>query len=242
MGPTACGAWRRASIASSTTPSTFRPRGDGAFRSRAALPALQRGHALPKRSYLGYLAAATSRMTLGTEVLVLPQRDPTLVAKQVSTPTRFGGRIRLGAGVGWQESEYESSARTSNTAARGWTSDRAVADVLDGAAGDVRVAALSRGPNGHGAEAPQGAASDLDRRQLRGRAAASGALGDGWLASRGATPRTAPVHRRHSTSRGTGARDPASIGLPGMVARRPATRKASGSTRSTRAWSPAWPS
>src|SRR5205823_4920302 len=58
---------------------------------------------------LGYLAAATSRVTLGTEVLVLPQREPTLVAKQVSTlDTLSGGRVRLGVGVGWQESEYEA--------------------------------------------------------------------------------------------------------------------------------------
>ena len=58
---------------------------------------------------LAYLAAATSRVTLGTEVLVLPQRQPALVAKQVSTlDTLSGGRVRLGVGVGWQESEYEA--------------------------------------------------------------------------------------------------------------------------------------
>src|SRR5258705_6012462 len=58
---------------------------------------------------LGYLAAATSRVTMATEVLVLPQREPTLVAKQVSTlDTLSGGRMRLGVGVGWQESEYEA--------------------------------------------------------------------------------------------------------------------------------------
>ena len=34
---------------------------------------------------LAYLAAVTTRVTLGTEVLVLPQRQPALVAKQVST-------------------------------------------------------------------------------------------------------------------------------------------------------------
>jgi alkanesulfonate monooxygenase SsuD/methylene tetrahydromethanopterin reductase-like flavin-dependent oxidoreductase (luciferase family) len=46
---------------------------------------------------LAYLAALTTRVTLGTEVLVLPQRQPTLVAKQVSTlDTLSGGRMRLG--------------------------------------------------------------------------------------------------------------------------------------------------
>src|SRR5215475_7490807 len=58
---------------------------------------------------LSYIAAVTSRVTLGTEVLVLPQRQPTLVAKQVSTLDMLsGGRVRLGIGVGWQESEYEA--------------------------------------------------------------------------------------------------------------------------------------
>ncbi|HVQ74231.1 MAG TPA: LLM class flavin-dependent oxidoreductase, partial [Candidatus Binatia bacterium] len=52
---------------------------------------------------LAHIAAVTSRVTLGTEVLVLPQRQPALVAKQVSTlDTLSGGRVRLGVGVGWQ--------------------------------------------------------------------------------------------------------------------------------------------
>src|SRR5688500_16669914 len=58
---------------------------------------------------LAYIAAATTRITRGTEVLVLPQRQPTLGAKQVSTlDTLSNGRVRLGVGVGWQESEYEA--------------------------------------------------------------------------------------------------------------------------------------
>ena len=58
---------------------------------------------------LSYLAAHTTRVGLGTEVLVLPQRQPVLVAKQISTlDTLSGGRVRLGIGVGWQASEFEA--------------------------------------------------------------------------------------------------------------------------------------
>ncbi len=58
---------------------------------------------------LSYVASVTDRIGLGTEVLVLPQRQPLLVAKQVSTlDTLSGGRVRLGVGVGWQAAEYEA--------------------------------------------------------------------------------------------------------------------------------------
>src|SRR4029077_13641817 len=74
---------------------------------------------------LSYIAAVTSRVTLGTEVLVLPQRQPTLVAKQLSTlDTLSGGRVRLGIGVGWQESEYEALGENFRT--RGARMDEAI--------------------------------------------------------------------------------------------------------------------
>ncbi len=58
---------------------------------------------------LSYAAAVTDRIRLGTGVLVLPQRQITLVAKQVSSlDTLSNGRVRLGVGIGWQRSEYEA--------------------------------------------------------------------------------------------------------------------------------------
>jgi len=57
---------------------------------------------------LASIAAKTSGVKLGTSVLVLPQRDPFLVAKQAATLDQFsGGRMILGVGAGWAEGEFE---------------------------------------------------------------------------------------------------------------------------------------
>jgi len=75
---------------------------------------------------LGYIAAVTERVGLGTEVLVLPQRQPVLAAKQFSTiDTLSGGRLRVGVGVGWQESEYDALGMDFHT--RGRAMDEAIA-------------------------------------------------------------------------------------------------------------------
>jgi probable F420-dependent oxidoreductase len=58
---------------------------------------------------LGYLAAVTDRLSLGTSILVLPQRDPILVAKQAAAVDQLsGGRLILGVGAGWMAGEFDN--------------------------------------------------------------------------------------------------------------------------------------
>lgn len=58
---------------------------------------------------LGYLAAVTETVELVTGVLVLPQRQTVLVAKQAAEVSLLsGGRLTLGIGAGWNVVEYES--------------------------------------------------------------------------------------------------------------------------------------
>ena len=57
----------------------------------------------------GYLAAITERVELVTGVIILPQRQTALVAKQAAeVDILSGGRLRLGIGTGWNYVEYDS--------------------------------------------------------------------------------------------------------------------------------------
>ena len=179
---------------------------------------------------LGFLAAATTRITLGTEVLVLPQREPTLVAKQVSTlDTLSGGRIRLGVGVGWQESEYEALGADYHT--RGARMDEAIALLrtywtepqVTISGRHYRATAMGmepKPPQGRRLPIWIGGGSDAALRRVA-------RLGDGWLASRVTDAEDgrraiAAIHRYAQEA----GRDPATLGLQSMVA--PPPRDAEG--------------
>jgi len=56
---------------------------------------------------LAYIASTSQKLRLGTSCIVLPQRNPILVAKQAAALDVFsGGRVILGFGAGWAEKEF----------------------------------------------------------------------------------------------------------------------------------------
>jgi probable F420-dependent oxidoreductase len=169
---------------------------------------------------LSFVASVTSRIGLGTEVLVLPQRNPTLTAKQVSTlDTLSGGRMRLGVGVGWQESEYEALGEDFSNRGRRmdeaiallrsyWQSERVSSDTEH-----YRFEAIAMEP-----KPPQGAALPVwiggtSERALR----RTGELGHGWLATAMPDDRirySLEAITKYAESAG---RDPAGIGYQMML-------------------------
>lgn len=58
---------------------------------------------------MGVLAGATKRLRIGTAVLIIPYRNPVLLARMLITIDQFsGGRVILGAGIGWLKEEFEA--------------------------------------------------------------------------------------------------------------------------------------
>src|ERR1700742_1274776 len=58
---------------------------------------------------LAFAAAATSTIGIATGVLLLPEHNPVLVAKQAATlDSLSGGRFTLGIGIGWSREEFDA--------------------------------------------------------------------------------------------------------------------------------------
>src|SRR5205823_1109354 len=59
--------------------------------------------------WLSFVAAVTETIRLGTGILILPQRNPIVVAKEIATLDHLsGGRVELGVGAGWLEEEFDA--------------------------------------------------------------------------------------------------------------------------------------
>ncbi|MGE0625516.1 MAG: LLM class F420-dependent oxidoreductase [Pseudomonadales bacterium] len=170
---------------------------------------------------LSYAAAVTERIGLGTEVLILPQRQPVLVARQISTlDTLSGGRVRLGVGVGWQAAEYEALGEPFRQ--RSERMDEAI-DLIRACFRERRIefegrhftasaiAMEPKPPQGAGLPIWIGGFSEAALKRV-------GERGDGWLATaivRDEQARKAlDTIRRHAEAAG---RDPAEIGLQQML-------------------------
>jgi probable F420-dependent oxidoreductase len=83
---------------------------------------LYKENMLDSLSTLSYLAGVTSRIRIGTSVIVLPYRHPVQVAKAVATADQLsGGRVTLGVGVGALEGEFR--ALNANFEERGAVTD-----------------------------------------------------------------------------------------------------------------------
>ena len=76
---------------------------------------------------LGYLAARTSRIRLGTSVIVLGMRNPFVVAKQAATLDLLSkGRLTLGLGAGYSEPEFRNVGASGVWTTRGKRLDEAI--------------------------------------------------------------------------------------------------------------------
>ncbi|WP_084020173.1 LLM class F420-dependent oxidoreductase [Mycobacterium avium] len=166
----------------------------------------------------GYLAAITS-LELVTGVIILPQRQSVLVAKQAAEVDLLtGGRFRLGIGLGWNAVEYEALGKTfTNRGKRSeeqvelmrrlWT-ERSV--TFDGKYHTVTAAGLAPLPVQRPIPVWFGAASDRAFER-------AGRLGDGWF------PMTEPGpgldHALEQVTRAAEAagRDPTSLGMEGRA-------------------------
>jgi len=175
---------------------------------------------------MGYLAAVTKKVGLATGILILPQRQTALVAKQAAeVDVLSGGRLRLGIGVGWNHVEYEALGQDFHT--RGRRSEEQIAvlralwtqEVVSFQGRWHRITAAGLNPLPVQRPIPiwlgaGGSASPVPLERVLRRIAR---LADGWFPNFGPDDGgRALVARVRGYMAGVG-RDPAALGLEGRV-------------------------
>jgi probable F420-dependent oxidoreductase len=167
----------------------------------------------------GYLAGVTRALELVTGVIILPQRQTTLVAKQAAEVDLLSdGRFRLGIGVGWNAVEYEAlgedfgnrgkrSAEQIGLLRRLWTEQSVTF------AGDfhtVTGAGIAPLPVQRPIPVWVGAASPPGYRR-------AGRIADGWFPMMTPGPALDEARTIVETVAADAGRDPATIGMEGRV-------------------------
>ena len=167
----------------------------------------------------GYLAAVTSSVELATGIIILPQRQTALVAKQAAAvDVLSNGRLRLGIGVGWNHVEYEAlSENWRNRGARSeeqidlmrqlWTNELIT---YEGKWHKITDAGILPLPVQRPIPVWLGGASDRTVRRIA-------AIGDGWILTGRPDDRAKGlIDKLHAYAQEAG-RDIATIGLEGWV-------------------------
>ncbi len=157
--------------------------------------------------WLSYAAAATSRIKLGTAILILPQHNPVITAKQVATLDHLsGGRVLLGIGVGWLREEFEAIGASFDD--RGARTDEYVAAMRElwSAERPSFHGEFVRFDGAHCRPRPvNGAVPIIVGGHSRAAARRAGRLGDGFFPARGAPEDLFDLARRTAEEHG---RDP----------------------------------
>src|SRR5256712_8155608 len=77
------------------------------YSSSGRMPGDERASIPDPLVWLTYVAAVTHRIRLATGVLILPERNPVLLAKELATlDVLSGGRVICGVGIGWLGEEF----------------------------------------------------------------------------------------------------------------------------------------
>jgi len=167
----------------------------------------------------GYLAGVTKRLEFVTDVLVLPQRQTILVAKQAAEVDVLShGRLRLNVGVGWAAPEFQALNEDFQT--RGQRIDEQIAVLRALFTQEVvtfhgrwhHIEAMGIRPLPVQRPIPIWLGGDVEASLRR-----VGAIGDGWAPLLEPDQATqAAIARMHDYARASG-RDPNSIGIEGAI-------------------------